>query len=141
MATAIEAFYVDNNRYPDWATGEKSANNNVYPSMSLYNPDAAKAARRPPEKPYSVTTPISYVTSFFSDAFAPNKGDTFCYYSTRYSWIMWSPGPDKKYDLNAENIQKLFNPKIPQPSKQLIIYAYDPTNGTKSGGDVFRVKM
>ena len=88
----------------------------------------------------SITTPISYLTQVPDDPFA-NSDTTFGYYTVTTEkaagWSLWSPGPDEKYDLDW----KVYDPAVPQPSTDLIPYTYDPTNGTVSSGDIFRVKQ
>ncbi len=62
------------------------------------------------------------------------------YYSDANGWIIISVGPDHDYDIDPE---KYYNSSIAQPSFELLCIAgvYDPTNGTVSSGDVFRVKQ
>lgn len=136
MATALEAYYVDYNAYPACtADPQKSALKGTarpgLPSFNMqYSPGGAG----------SLTTPIAYVTTYFPDVFAPDKGDTFAYYNPKpgtNGWILISPGPDGKYDLDWT----LYDPTKPQPSAEILQYCYDPTNGTVSAGDVFRVKQ
>ncbi|MFH0794243.1 MAG: hypothetical protein V2A74_09465 [bacterium] len=138
LATAMEAYYVDNNAYPAWTT------------------DPAKSSRyqRPVEPPIpsfvrktyqssvmTLTTPIAYITTLMEDPFAGPK-QTFGYYSksvgNQLGWILFSPGPDGKFDLGWE----IYDPSVPQPSLELLTrYTYDPTNGMVSPGDIWRVKQ
>jgi hypothetical protein len=80
------------------------------------------------------------MTHLFPDSFA-EEGATFGFYSVKKDdkagWVVFSPGPDQKYDLDW----KLYDPTVTQPSPELLRYAYDPTNGTVSVGDIFRVKQ
>ena len=47
-----------------------------------------------------------------------------------------------QYDLTLPELETVYNPRVAQPSLTLIVgYAYDPTNGTGSSGDVFRCKQ
>ena len=62
----------------------------------------------------------------------------FEYYPHGKGWIMISPGPDCKFDIDPA---KCYDGNIPQPSELLIRMSYDPTNGTVSPGDVWRVKQ
>jgi len=64
----------------------------------------------------------------------------FRYYSDPNGWILISPGPDRDYDIDPV---KYYDSSIAQPSFELLCIAgtYDPTNGTVSSGDVFRVKQ
>jgi hypothetical protein len=61
----------------------------------------------------------------------------FAYYTTGHGWILISTGPDRDYDIvpAAE-----YDPAKTVPSPALIEHTYDPTNGTTSNGDVYRMK-
>jgi hypothetical protein len=49
-------------------------------------------------------------------------------------WILWSPGPDGRYDIDAA---RDYDPRVPI-SPSLLEKTYDPTNGAVSAGDVWR---
>ncbi len=135
MSTALESYFVAKNQYPahtvepDDYINSKSLAEKGIPSLRRYKGVGA----------VSITTPVAYLTTTFDDLFAANE-TTFGYYSVKTEraagWIIWSPGPDKKYDLDW----KLYNPEVQQPSPELLKYVYDSTNGTVSSGDVIRVK-
>jgi hypothetical protein len=134
MATAIESYFVDNNSYPASTTDTAVIPLHAYaldgytvPSFLSHYPDG----------PAMLTTPIAYATSYFPDPFASVPGETFAYFQKEDGWITFSPGPDGKFDL----LWDLYTTRIAQPSLELILFAYDPTNGSISGGDVFRVKQ
>ena len=137
FATALEAYFVDNNAYPAMASdpddyaGSKGLAEKGIPSFRRH---------KGPGHPMALTTPIAYLTRHLPDAFG-GEGDSFGYYTVQgektSGWIVWSPGPDKRYDLDW----KVYDPDVPQPSTELIPYMYDPTNGTVSRGDIFRVKQ
>ncbi|MBX7244229.1 MAG: type II secretion system protein GspG [Candidatus Sumerlaeaceae bacterium] len=133
LATGIESYYVDNNCYP--------ASDSVQ--------TIRKASPNEPALPCFVTncltTPIAYLTSQFKDPFAKD-GQTFAYYSRvvqvdpktkKEGWILFSPGPNGKFDLDW----KLYDPSKPQPSPEIIVQSFDPTNGVDSPGDIWRVKQ
>ena len=113
----------------------------------------------------TLTTPVAYITSYFSDPFTDTKGAT-----TNYSrdtntfgagWIAWSFGPDTDEqqqgvgaytdgggDIGLVQISTVpfvetayYNPAQTVPSVTLINATYDPTNGTSSNGDVYRLKQ
>ena len=138
LATGLEAYYVDNNEYPCWATGDKGAN--------AFLPAGKPARERPTfrirtssEEFHTLTTPQAYLTFYFPDPFAPGGGDaTYSYYKDSSGWIMISAGPDKDYDIAPE---KLYRSDIAQPTLELLTYSYDPTNGLVSDGDIFWVKQ
>lgn len=86
--------------------------------------------------------------AYRTDPFIHEKHLPYAYYSTSASdgattvsgYIVWSCGPDQKYDLNADNIAQAYNPAGPVPSSFLIARTYDPSNGAASAGDIVRYK-
>ena len=138
MAVAVESYFVDNNTYPV-STSELDANAPWgiksapgVPTLSRYSGRGGAM---------TLTTPIAYMTSHFKDTFA-ETGATFGYYTTvgdkgTNGWIVWSPGPNEKYDLDW----KVYDPNQKDPLLGLAPFAYDPTNGTVSSGDIFRIKQ
>jgi hypothetical protein len=92
----------------------------------------------------TLTTPIAYLTSYFPDPFQNEPDATFGYYSVggdgtgSPTWLLFSPGPDEDWDMDWTQLRpggydanySVFAP-----------YTYDPTNGTYSGGDVWRLKQ
>jgi hypothetical protein len=107
----------------------------------------------------TLTTPIAYITNYPSDPFMSTKGGVGGFYSDagNTGWILYSVGPDTdeadttQGDLN-ETVYWVYRPYFSQPSLELIVgplaaaktegaYTYDPTNGTNSWGDVYRVKQ
>ncbi|MCX7044250.1 MAG: DUF4190 domain-containing protein [Candidatus Sumerlaeota bacterium] len=150
MATGLEAYYVDNGAYCAWSADPSL---NVFSNTATMQPELPPEMKRQPtfmqynpsDKMFTLTTPVAYVRSYFSDPFAPAKGATYCYYSCgsgdNAGWIIWSAGPDMKYDMTADNISQIYNPKNPQFFNELLKLAFDPTNGAISGGDVFRIKQ
>jgi len=142
LQTALEAYFSDHNSYPistDRADEnifiiEDPAQKAVYnqlPTFMIYRPGLA-----------TLTTPVSYITTYFDDPFGPEKHKPFCYWAPKEGgWIMWSAGPDGHYDLNIDNIARVYDPKKPKTNGYLINLTYDPTNGSKSGGDIYRMKQ
>ena len=102
----------------------------------------------------SMTTPISYITSYFADPFLDTKGCSFAYYADTNGWILWSAGPDVDQATGTElggpsatpSVETVYTSLVSQPSLTLLVgaksapnagsYTYDPTNGTVSPGDV-----
>ncbi len=164
MATALEAYYVDNNLYPDHAGGsdlvgtsadsmtDAANGDDTLPSRTfrLINADAPNLG--------TLTTPVAFITQYFSDPFADTRGRTFRYFQKRQGWILGSFGPDADELLDgdlgwgvgtwsisdtdaANSIETIYDITITQPSELLLTAGtYDPTNGTVSSGDVWRVK-
>jgi prepilin-type N-terminal cleavage/methylation domain-containing protein len=177
-STGIESYYVDNNIYPVAARGttvyptgqpaDPSGQGNI--NRYLVSPQAAATSALGNLSSFGarnnanpglfavLTTPISYITSYFPDPFADQKGSTFAYYADTNGWIVWTCGPDgdqgQTTDLGAVSgsgpaVDTVYQSTIAQPSPTLNAgsrasgeaYTYDPTNGTVSPGDVWRVKQ
>lgn len=137
LAVALEAYYVDTNRYPPTTDN---------PALSARKTPPGKPTvpsfrmKQPGEKLMSLTTPIAYVVQLPADPFAEIPGQTYGYYLTPdgHGYIIFSAGPDGKIDMDW----KAYDSSKVQPSAELIgRYTYDPTNGSVSGGDVYRVKQ
>jgi prepilin-type N-terminal cleavage/methylation domain-containing protein len=144
LATALEAFAVDNNTYPTGRPG----------SLAMGGGQINKI--------YELSTPVAYITSTnLRDPFDPGtnvfgvKGDfTYQYMSfwtdsewmkyhaavpvlglTYYkAWMLQSWGPDRKQD--SVEWWLLFPD---DPARGGVNGIYDPTNGTISRGDIARV--
>ena len=84
--------------------------------------------------------------AYFYDSFRRTKLLPYGYYApgvregttptSSTGYIVWSCGPDGKYDLTAANIETAYNPAHPIPSAYLIARIYDPSNGATSAGDI-----
>lgn len=169
LATGLEAYFVDTNLYPAFAVGDQAANGFAMPApgtgdssvgctliytFRVWTPTAHYF--------YTMTTPIAYVTSFFRDPFADTRSATFGYYSDLNGWIVNSFGPDTdENDTNAPGdirmtnsipeVESVYRSVFSQPTLTLLCltsntapneaFTYDPTNGTISPGDVYRVKQ
>jgi prepilin-type N-terminal cleavage/methylation domain-containing protein len=115
----------------------------------------------------TLTTPVSYISNYFPDPFATTKGAFFNYSrspTVASGWIMWSFGPDTDQedpqavtpqggenfggDIVCINVgsypyvdTNYYNPSLGNPTPSLVANStYDPTNGTDSSGDVYRIK-
>lgn len=133
MATALESYYVDCNNYPLCDAVENMR------KLSTGEPTV------PCFRGSSLTTPIAYLTTLYPDPFAPEK-QPFAYFAVPgdpkkpnelVAWILFSPGPDGRFDLNYS----AYDGKLAQPQPWLLHSAYDPTNGIVSGGDIWRIKQ
>jgi hypothetical protein len=147
MATAIESYYIDNNSYPAFTTDVAQS---IHSGPSQKSP--SEGWRLPafriqtvdtiPLQFMTLTTPVAYMTRYPDDPFTNQQGHTYQFYSISNGngWILWSPGPDGKYDIDWQKYE--LNPE--ETTKTLNILAlksYDPTNGTISGGDLWRIKQ
>jgi general secretion pathway protein G len=171
IATALEAYFIDNNAYPVYTT-DTSSSTNADLGFTATDDAADLPAfriRLSGDEFQTLTTPVSFITSYFSDPFALTRGLVFSYYTDTAGWIIWSLGPDSDEnnggssvasDLGPENAyETVYNSAIAQPSISLIAggspgapdgdanggdgnsYTYDSTNGTTSEGDVYRTRQ
>lgn len=156
VATGLEAYRVDNNKYPPWADWRTTD-----PGGTDYDNDGAIFHAKIPN---FITTPIAYMTSLPEDVFVRSTtftnarypgphdvGFRFQYFPyatlaeaptiaaatrTTYSyrsdqtggWFFYSFGPD--FDLNSLS--------SPMPGDKGVYTRYDPTNGTVSWGNIIR---
>jgi hypothetical protein len=140
MATALESYYVDCNAYPAWTDqpGE----------LQLPRTGGAKAipsfmAKTDKHQAMTLTTPIAYMTSLFTDPFSGQPASTFVYYAAtvgeKKGWIIVSAGPDGRYDLDT----KLYDPALSAADATNVLapFTFDPTNGVMSAGDIWRIKQ
>ncbi len=176
LATALEAYYVDNNLYPAAARGTSTAviggtgpnanvqqsptaegnvNGKILPVNAALVANYSFAAQQATgAKMGTLTTPIAYITSLFPDPFMDTKAATSFYFANSSGWILWSPGPDTDQNTGGDlglnqSVETVYDIRISQPSVVLLTggpgtagsYSYDPTNGTVSPGDVYRVKQ
>ena len=153
IATALEAYRLDNNDYP--------LDNNWYsPIWGRPNLPASGWSGVTPELYlYTLTTPVAYMTSGPSSPF-PNSTDTdqrrafyYDYVGTDWiftqnfwrpllsggvgkasfcSWVLATWGPDLK---PSNGVYIIYGPRIYETIAGGI---YDPTNGTVSEGDIVR---
>lgn len=137
LAAALEAYYDEHNAYPAWSVGPGSLNNNEYPSFTLHTPQNGLM---------TLTTPVAYIPGLFHDPCVKREVTQrpelkyFNYYSTGSSWIQWSAGPDKDYDIDLQVVEQVIDWSKSQPGPEMLPYTYDPTNGTRSDGAMFRFK-
>ena len=171
LATAIESYYVDNNSYPVYSNAKTDNVYASAPAGKLTTCRSFRIKTATALELLTLTTPIAYITSYFGDPFADTKGASFLYKSQGIAgWILGSFGPDTDQEsgggqLNwcasafprgtSDNpngqpgVETAYDPvNISQPSLTLICgggtkgaFTYDPTNGTVSSGDLWRVKQ
>jgi len=144
QATALEAYYVDHNTYPAWSAqpGENMFSIQEPKDHALYDKLPTFMARVPGRLADTLTTPFAYLSTYFDDPYGRARGQSLCYWTNNgHGWIIWSAGPDGEYDLTMDNVAQAYNPAKENPNEYLIDRTYDPTNGTTSRGDVYRVKQ
>lgn len=157
IATALEAYFVDNMQYPAWAKGNQGANSFAGPHAGAYHIHTFRVWRDDSELGTfaTLTTPISYLPCYLRDPFASTRGATYGYYHDNNGWILYSWGPDMdenntyQWDLEPD-VDTVYRSVFTQPSLTLLAgtsslsgqaYTYDATNGTISAGDIWRVKQ
>ena len=131
LATAIEAYYNDHNAYPpmkplrEFAKNEKELRKAGGWDLTTIG--------------ISLTTPTVYLKEIVTDPFSP-QALPFVYYRDEKGWMILTRGPDGDYDMDPA---KMYDGSIAQPSRDLLTSTatYDPTNGTISNGDIWRVKQ
>ncbi|MCX7046176.1 MAG: hypothetical protein NTX50_11910 [Candidatus Sumerlaeota bacterium] len=111
LAIALEAYYVDYKAYPAWVCGGNGVCSNDWTTtpglighvnaFAGTGPGAAKIhsfrirnGSNADNLFMTLTTPISYMTSYFADPFASTRGASYGYYADAKGWIVYSFGPD-----------------------------------------------
>lgn len=137
VGRALEAYFVDNKDYPACAKGDLGVNafmlKKQAPERNIWTFRISKGEG----DAMSLTTPVAFMSSMPSDPFANYRGSSFGYYANDRGWIMWSCGPDSVYDIDPV---KDYNVNTTNPLPSLTMKTYDPTNGSVSRGDVWRIK-
>ena len=136
LSVALESYYSDHHEYPP-----EQAMSDFAESRALHknNGTTMSTTATGREGLAGLTTPIGYMTSLFVDHYVGGKAP-FAYFrypatpSNPAGWILFSAGPDRKYQLSRED----YSPGEMRPGDSLLNKTYDPTNGTKSGGDMWR---
>ncbi len=145
LATAIESYHIDNNEFPAATTlPEMTHDFDRLDETARQQEQIPTFARRnwhTDEDPgvKSLTTPVAYLTRMFPDPFASPAGMGFRYWTDGGGWIVWSSGPDKEYAITDPS--EVYSSDEPQPSDALLHRSWDPTNGTISPGDIWRVRQ
>ncbi len=129
LATAIESYKIDQSAYP--------------PKRALSIRDSNATSTNEQITIYStvdrLTTPVAYINSISNDSFSPNESDPFGYIKAENAWLLYSRGPDKVFDLNLIDGSEVWAEK--SISDKVIINTYDPTNGYRSTGDIWKVSQ
>jgi prepilin-type N-terminal cleavage/methylation domain-containing protein len=162
IATAIESYAVDNNKYPYYY-------NDHYPEFPTYNRTAPNDEHFEHKVSFRVTSPIAYITSLPRDVFdrliEPGEPDfentphTFHYsndqdytsdtnatansidqYPVRYVYSQLVQPGSATY-VNGSAVWMMFSHGPDRvesdPDDGVLPIAYDPTNGTVSNGDIY----
>jgi len=140
LAAAIEGYHSDHGSYPAVATGSKSVNGAQFKNSEWGRLPTFRLSSG--ENPLqTLTTPVAYIVAYPRDPFASDRGAAFVYHTARSAdaagWVLISAGPDRRYNIDP---MAVYDPSVKQPSPLLMSLTYDPTNGTVSRGDIWRVK-
>lgn len=140
ITIALETYYLDHNQYPPFTLdlSKKDHWHSRSPMPALMRPG-------PGAPPETLTTPVAYITTLYTDPCSYLDEDrTFAYYTPPdwTSYILISAGPNCVFDLTLEDLERNFRPNpSPEQWKVFVNATYDPSNGTHSAGDVYRTKM
>lgn len=125
--------------------------------------------RADPSDPLAqLTTPVAYIPAYPADPFSTARSATFSYSVpdesvlgesiTQRGWIAWSVGASGDVPIGGNvyaglvelsNVgvagatrvhSDVYNPRTYVPSPALIAASYDPTNGSRSPGIIYRIK-
>ena len=153
VATALEAYYVDNNKYVGSGTTDSQVDgqrvvtvntslDNVEDRLTFITYSASPTAPDHTVYAFTLTTPVSFMTSLPPDPFSPKRGGNYGYWNASdEGWIMWSFGPDQSnqletffrtaatsagydtrayvYDLNLPDANSVYNPRLTNPTSTL----------------------
>lgn len=164
VATAVEAYAVDNNKYPFYDNPEDSD----YPDYDRSKPGALADGRFERRLPVSITTPVAYMTSLMLDLFPNSHAEEEEEKIPHpYHWSNdqdFSADPAAPPGLDQYPVRGLFtmvdrnslrsHPYANESAVWMILshgpdqthdnpddgavpVSYDPTNGTLSEGDMY----
>ncbi len=125
LATALESYYIDNNRYPlpDYDAQGKSI------------------------IPHVLTTPVAYISSLWKDPFSNSSTGYYGYGvhnkssdDTTEGWVVTSLGPDNVDGYTGQPFphSKAWSDEALGFPLYTSGLTYDPSNGTTSAGDIWR---
>lgn len=91
-----------------------------------------------------LTTPVSYLSGEMNDPYAEivfKSAWPYAYYElpegSPFPFIVYSMGPDGRYDIvDPSEVWQVGESLFPSP--RLVNLTYDPTNGVRSRGDIWR---
>lgn len=132
IAIALESYRVDYNAYPasttDPARRLRWKSDSAMPSFVRYWPGG----------PCSLTTPVQYQSELPVDPLRyVSERRTYAYYAdpSGQKCVVIGAGVNCVFDLKPQDLDELTSNPL-----KFVNYQYDPTNGTASAGDIFRVE-
>ena len=159
MATAVESYWADNNRYPPRI---KFPSGNTQTGIGIVESENCVQGCRSADLA-RMTTPIAYISSIPTDVFengiappnrlidyfepilvdhlsrgAPAQWEFGKTVSTKFGWALMSVGPDGLF--GARTAMGNYPPRLrlSQDDSNTWWDEYDPTNGTISSGNIWR---
>lgn len=131
LAFAIEAYKADHGTYPACTSKGPYAFWRSHAKMPSFAGNALAG----------LTTPVAYLERYEEDPFeVMSDHRTFAYYCNGPSWIIFSSGPNHRFEIPADRLAIILEGKR-QPSDELLNYTYDTTNGIRSAGDIWRMNQ
>jgi hypothetical protein len=138
----LEVYSSENGVYPPWTMdpdGKALFPGGIdLPSFSL---------------PPCLTTPVAYREELPPDTCGyidpvplktpdgETRDHTFAYWAPEGGgYIVISAGPDRTFDLDFKTLQACYDPMKGWDRKRLQLWTYDPTNGSRSGGDMWGIR-
>lgn len=159
-ATALEAYYVDHHCYPgevplknfsirpdhdfekatSWLDLEFSVLEKAYgDKLSSIDPGLTHPGVA------GLTTPVAYLPKLPVDPFINFRGEQGIPYAYHVypnppdtDYLLWSPGPDKTYDITHP--AELYDPDEKSFSTRLFLMGWEPNYYETNNGDIWRIK-
>jgi len=135
---ALREYHDQLEALPPSGAGSLGVNGNA----KVHNPAFAIPTFRIHQMAYDnflgLTTPVAYLGRLPQDGFAPDFEATYGYYPSKDEKfaLIFSPGPDRRYQIDPKAD---FVPGDPGSRDALLVRRWDPTNGTRSAGDLWYV--
>ena len=140
-ADAIEAYYLDHGVYPAHTFDRrKSAGSESAEEFTREYGQIPTFRTRGDTELATLTTPTAYLIELHWDHSLTSdfRYHSFAYWTDGGGWIVWSPGLDGRYAITDPS--EVYSSDEPQPSDALLHRTYDPTNGSISPGDIWRIR-
>ena len=120
--TALETFYIDMNTYPPYTTstselagfpgaryGTPSFKN--FPVEEILPPLIRQMDHvNGKDLVNGLTTPVAYLNILSPDPFSSSPTSPFAYLGDKDGYLLWSPGPDGKFDIDWESYDTKVGP-------------------------------
>ncbi len=139
LATALEAYRVDHEAYPPgMMMRDLAAQSKELKESRLQGANGRDLQTLSP----LLTTPVSYITTI---PWQPEYGKAnfklpFAYHGNDRAYILFASGPDNFYDFQPE--PDFMETRDADAIREFcMLLTFDPTNGTKCSGDLFRFSL